>query len=198
MRMQARAVVVICMATLAVGCGGSESASSKVAAESKSQNLADESTCTKAGLMVYLANREDVYDCAWKRVGESYTYEGDDCYVYVESNAISVTDDLAKPNAEASNEFVCVLAKENIPPDKTAYEEAFYACNPLNSGHPRERFLRALADLYRARSTSAEDLSTALAEAYATVPETAFDRTAQAKVVWKQGCYDALIRTQED
>jgi hypothetical protein len=107
---------VVLVAGLVAGCGGS-SAAGKIAGEAKARTGARDANCTKAGIMVFVGARQDVYDChltgvdsAHRPISQFDQSSINLCYVYASGTVYDVTERLNAMSGAGGDTsgFACV------------------------------------------------------------------------------------------
>jgi hypothetical protein len=129
-----RCLCCIAVAVGVVGCGGGVSIDGAV----KQVSGAEKVDCTKAGLMVFVGERETVYDCTGSYAsGASHSH----CYVFVDGQATDVTDDLI----DAPQEWVCANERREASDGVQRAQDALYAAQAaMTKAQAEARHARAV------------------------------------------------------
>jgi hypothetical protein len=118
-------LAVLVSVVLVVGCGV-QSTARRIGAQAELRTHATGASCTKVGIVLFVGQRQDVYDCRLTNVDiehrpaaqiDSSTIHL--CYVYASGDVYDVTTQLAAlgdSGADTSN-FPCVqLCPDGLPP----------------------------------------------------------------------------------
>lgn len=116
MRAAKAALAGIALVFLVAGCG-SQSVEAKLAALSKAEFAAATASCTKVGLMLFVGQRETVYDC--RLTGVDLAHRAglpldqlnrraiDTCWVYTAGSGYNVSKDLGLIATAGGARFAC-------------------------------------------------------------------------------------------
>jgi hypothetical protein len=126
-----RALLAAAVAVLAAGCGGTSTAG-RIAAQAKARTQAGSASCSKVGLMLFVGQRQDIYDCrlehvdvAHRPVAQLASPTINLCYVYASGDVYDVTsqlDTMSEIGTDTSN-FPCVRGSTICPDGKPPVEQ---------------------------------------------------------------------------
>jgi hypothetical protein len=118
-------LVALGLVLLVVGCGV-QSTARRIAAQAELRTHATGASCTKVGIMLFVGQRQDVYDCRLTNVDIEYRPAAQIdsstihlCYVYASGDVYDVTSQLGAlgdAGGETSS-FPCMQGLKSLCPD---------------------------------------------------------------------------------
>lgn len=117
-------LLVVGLVLFAAGCG--RSTTRRIEAQATIRGHTASANCTKVGIMLFVGQRQDVYDCRLEQVDAAHRPASQIesptihlCYVYASGVVYDVTSKLGRlKNAGAdTSSFPCVRASRSVCPD---------------------------------------------------------------------------------